>query len=195
MRELTILVDADDTIEYLAEAWIGMLNERYGTNVCVEELTNWEVQKAFPELTKEEVYAPLKDETLWDRVRPREDAVYYLRRLIERGHKVYIVTATNHETYKAKMEKVLLRYFPYIRRTDVIVAYNKKMIRGDVRVDDGVHNLKGCDGLKILMDAPHNRKFDAKAHGINRVSNWRDAYNMILDYALDLEVFGSEEKE
>ena len=59
MRKLTILVDADDTIEYLAEAWIGMLNERHGTNVCVEDLTSWEVQKAFPELTKEEVYAPL----------------------------------------------------------------------------------------------------------------------------------------
>ena len=86
MRELTILVDADDTIEYLAEAWVDMLNERYGTSVCVEDLTSWEVQKAFPELTKEEVYAPLKDETLWDRVRPREDAVYYLQRLIERGH-------------------------------------------------------------------------------------------------------------
>ena len=183
MRGLTILVDADDTIEYLAEAWIAILNERYGRSVCVDDLTSWEIQKAFPGLTKDEVYAPLKDESIWDRVRPREDAVYYLRRLIERGHKVYIVTATNHETYKAKMEKVLLRYFPYIHRTKVIVAYNKKMIQGDVRVDDGVHNLKDCDGLRILMSAPHNRTFDAEAHGIKRVSNWQEIYALILDYS------------
>lgn len=57
--------------------------------------------------------------------------------------------------------------------------------------------------LTILVDADdtieylaeHNRKFDAEAHGINRVSDWRDAYNLILDYALDLDVFGGDGKE
>lgn len=148
MRKLTILVDADDTIEYLAEAWVAVLNERHGTSVCADDLTSWEIQKAFPGLTKDEVYAPLKDESIWDRVRPREDAVYY-----------------------------------YVHRTKVIVAYNKKMIQGDVRVDDGVHNLKECDGLRILMSAPHNRAFDAEAHGIKRVSNWQEIYALILDYS------------
>lgn len=184
MRKLTILVDADDTIEYLAEAWVSVLNERHGTNVDVEDLTEWEVQKAFPKLSKGEVYSPLKDESIWDRVRPREDAVYYLEKLIEEGHKIYIVTATNHETYKAKMEKVILKYYPCIHRTDVIVAYNKKMIKGDVRVDDGPHNLQGCDGLKVLMDAPHNRKFNTETSGIKRVHNWGEAYDLIHDYAI-----------
>lgn len=183
MKKLTILVDADDTIEYLAKAWVDVLNEKHGTSVDVEDLTSWEVQKAFPTLSKEEVYAPLKDESIWDRVRPREDAVFYLKKLIEEGHKVYIVTATNHETYKAKMERVILRYFPYIKRTDVIVAYNKKMIQGDVRVDDGVHNLLDCDGLRILIDAPHNRAFDEEKEGIIRVFDWQNAYKLINNYA------------
>lgn len=183
MKRLTILVDADDTIECLAEAWLSVLNERYGTSVTVDDLTDWHVPKFFPSLTQEEVYAPLREDATWDRVRPRRDAALYLQRLVEDGHAVFIVTATHHDTYKAKMEKVILKYFPYIHRTDVIVAYNKKMVRGDVRVDDGVHNLEGCDGLKILIDASHNRKYDAEANDMYRVRCWDEAYRIINDYA------------
>lgn len=180
---LTILVDADDTIECLADAWISVLNERHGTSVSVEDLTDWHVPTFFPELSKSEVYEPLKEDSIWDRVKPREDAIVYLKRLIDDGHKVYIVTATNHETYKAKMERVILKYFPYIRRTDVIVAYNKKMISGDVRIDDGIHNLEGCDGLKILIDAPHNRNYDAEGNGMFRVNHWQEVYEIVSEYA------------
>lgn len=99
------------------------------------------------------------------------------------GRRVYIVTATHHANFNIKMEQVLLKYFPYIKRTDVIVAYNKSMIRGDVRVDDGVHNLEGCEGLKILIDMPHNRSYDAELNGIHRASHWRDVYELITRYS------------
>lgn len=33
MKKLTILFDADDTVENLSDCWIAMLNERYGTSV------------------------------------------------------------------------------------------------------------------------------------------------------------------
>lgn len=183
MRRLTILVDADDTIECLAEAWLSVLNERHGTSVDVEDLTDWYIPRFFPSLSDEEVYAPLREDATWDRVRPRRDAALYLQKLVDDEHMIYIVTATHHDTYKAKMEKVILRYFPCIHRTDVIVAYDKRMIKGDVRVDDGVHNLEGCDGLKILIDAPHNRKYDAEANGMHRVKCWDEAYRIISEYA------------
>lgn len=32
MKKLTILFDADDTVENLSDCWIAMLNERYGTS-------------------------------------------------------------------------------------------------------------------------------------------------------------------
>ena len=191
MRRLTILVDADDTIECLAEAWLSVLNERYGTSVTVEDLTDWHVPKFFPSLSDEEVYAPLREDATWDRVRPRRDAVLYLQKLVDDGHMLYIVTATHHDTYKVKMEKVILRYFPCIHRTGVIVAYDKRMIRGDVRVDDGVHNLEGCDGLKILIDAPHNRKYDAEANGMHRAVCWDEVYRIISEYAVKEGLDGS----
>jgi 5'(3')-deoxyribonucleotidase len=61
----------------------------------------------------------------------------------------------------------------------VIVTSKKQMIRGDVLIDDGVHNLEGGDYVKILMTAPHNRGSDAEKNGMIRVHNWRQVEEVI----------------
>lgn len=58
MRHLTILVDMDDTIENLAEAWVAYLNARHQTSTNLSDITDWDISKAFPALTKEQVYIP-----------------------------------------------------------------------------------------------------------------------------------------
>lgn len=60
------------------------------------------------------------------------------------------------------MDNVLFRYFPMFTWDDVIITAHKQLINGDVLVDDGVHNLVGGSYEKLLMDAPHNRKFRHK---------------------------------
>ena len=118
MRHLTILVDMDDTIENLAEAWVAYLNARH--------------------------------------------------KLIADGHTVLIVTTSNYQTLAAKMEQVLFHYFPFLTWNDVIITAHKQLIKGDVLVDDGIHNLEGGDYFKILMTAPHNRNYDA-ARGVRLI--------------------------
>ena len=61
MKKLTILVDMDDTIENLSEAWVSYLNSRYGTNVSVSDISSWDISQAFPTLSKTEVYGALKE--------------------------------------------------------------------------------------------------------------------------------------
>lgn len=65
----------------------------------------------------------------------------------------------------------------------MIITANKQMIRGDVLIDDGVHNLEGGSYKKILMTAPHNRNYDAEANGMIRVSNWTEIEKSIFDLA------------
>ena len=48
MKKLTILFDADDTVENLSDCWIAMLNERYGTSVTPEDVHGWDISLAFP---------------------------------------------------------------------------------------------------------------------------------------------------
>lgn len=104
MKHLTILVDMDDTIESLASAWVDYLNARHGTTTKLTDITGWDISKAFPTLTNEQVYAPLFEDDFWDCVKPIDGASETLQKLIADGHKVLIVTTSNYHTLASKKE-------------------------------------------------------------------------------------------
>ena len=78
MNKLTVLVDMDNTLENLCETWVEYLNERHGTNVHIDDVKEWDMTKAFPTLSKTELFAPLYEEELWKRVKPLPDSVEYV---------------------------------------------------------------------------------------------------------------------
>ena len=178
-KSLTILVDMDDTIEHLLEAWLLWLNTIHNRAVAPSDIHSWDMTLAYPGLTEEQVYMPLTQDEFWDFVMPFSDAPTVLKRLSAAGHRIYIVTSSDYRTLPAKMEKVLFRYFPFIPWNHVIVCSNKQMIRGDILIDDAPHNLDGGEYMKILMDAPHNRAYDAAGHGMIRVKDWRSIETLI----------------
>lgn len=176
---MTILIDIDDTISNLCESWCEWLNSMYGTNVRAEDITEWDISSFFPSLTKEEVFEPLHTDSFWETVKPKEDAVTYVKKLFYEGYDVYFCTSTDYRNVRIKYETIVARYFPYINWKKVIVAYDKQMIKADFLVDDGVHNLIGGDYTKILMTAPHNRSYDTRSEGMFRADNWEEVYNII----------------
>lgn len=171
---MTILVDMDDTIEQLLHAWVRAVNEKYQQSACYEDIISWDVSAAFPELTWEQVYGVTFEPGFWKTVDPIPGAAEVLQRLMRDGHDVYIVTATPYQSVQEKMDDLLFRYFPFLSWDQVIITRNKQLIRGDVLIDDGVHNLEGGNYVKILMTAPHNRDYDAEANGMIRVRNWEE---------------------
>lgn len=181
---MTILIDADGVLEDLTQKWVVFLNEKYGTSVRYEDLTAWDMTQNFPMLTKEQIYGTELDEALYERLEPYEDAAEYVKRLMDAGHTVYIVTATPYQVIKVKTEKVILKYFPFLSWKNVILTADKTMINADVLIDDGVHNLLGGTYRKILMDAPYNKNFPAEENGMIRVHNWREIYEVISDPAM-----------
>ena len=183
MKKLTILVDMDDTIENLCETWAAFLNETHGTTVRTEDILDWDMTKAFPTIERSQVYDPLFNEEMWKRVTPLPGAVEYLKRLIDDGHKVVIVTASHQNTVAMKLNNVLFKYFSYLTTKDVIVTSQKQMVCGDVMIDDAPHNLKGGSYYGILVTAPHNRACDATANGFVRADTWKEIYNIVCNYA------------
>lgn len=178
---MIILVDMDDTIENLTETWINYANKRFGTAVNAADITTWDPSEAFPSVSHEEMYALLLEDELYETVEPFEGAAYYLQKLISDGHEVFIVTNSPYQVMKAKMEQVLFRHFPFIDWKHVIITGSKPLIKGDVLIDDGVHNLLGGDYAKLLFTAPHNRSFDAEGNGMVRVNCWEEAYNAVSE--------------
>lgn len=190
MKKLTILVDMDDTIENLCEVWIGYLNEQYGTNVQLDDIKEWDMTKAFPTIKPQMIYEPLCDEKLWKRVLPLPGAVETIRRIMEEGHKVVIVTAAHQDTVNMKLNNVLFNYFPYLSMNDVIITSQKQLIYGDLLIDDAPHNLEGGHYIKLLFDAPHNRSYSEAANDMTRVHNWDDIYKIVSKISRQIDEEG-----
>ncbi len=57
--DITILIDIDDTLIELLPAWCKWLNNLYSLNVKPGEVTDWNIAKFFPTLTKEQIFEPL----------------------------------------------------------------------------------------------------------------------------------------
>lgn len=179
---MRILVDMDDTIEQLLVAWVNVANARFGTNVTCEDVTDWDVSRAFPGVSHDEIYGIISEDDFWKNVEPVPGAAEALKRFIDRGHEVYVVTVTPHEQVKSKMENVLFKYFPFIDWSHVIITSKKQLLKADILIDDGFHNLVGGDYYKILVDAPYNRDFDERSEGMVRVFNWEEIEKAVYDY-------------
>ena len=177
--EMTILVDMDDTIEQLLKAWINWINGKYGRSATLDDITDWNVQQPYPGLTRKQVYGVTYEPGFWKTVEPMPGAAEGLKHLIDAGHEVFIVTATPYEHMREKMTEVLFKYFPFLTWDQVIITSRKQMIRGDVLIDDGIHNLEGGNYTKIMFTAPHNRNYDAEANGMIRVRTWDEVVRII----------------
>ena len=112
---MVILVDMDDVLEQLVEAIVKYNNTHYGTNVRAYDVVEWNLANAFPTLTRELVYSPEYDEDFWATVEPMPGAEKVLRRLLDEGHEVYVVTASTYETLRQKMDVLLLQNFLSIK--------------------------------------------------------------------------------
>jgi len=169
----------DDTIENCTEAWVHYVNRRFGTSVDPDTLRDWDVSKAFPTLTREQVYGVTFEDDFWRTIKPIDGAAEYMKKLIDDGNKIYIVSCAAYETLRVKTEEVLFKYFPFIKWEDVIIASKKQMIKADYLVDDGVHNHIDGEYTRLLFTAPHNCEYDAGANGMIRVNSWKDVYDII----------------
>ena len=182
---MTILVDMDDTIEYLIKAWVRGLNAEYGYDVAYDDVREWDISAAFPGLTRAEAYRIPMRPGFWKNVEPIPGAAEVLQRLTEAGHEVLIVTATPFDSVPEKIGGYLFEHFPFLTPDQVIITGRKQLIRGDVLIDDGVHNLEGGDYAKILMTAPHNADYDAEAHGMIRAENWAQIEEILRGMAAE----------
>ena len=105
-----------------------------------------------------------------------------IQTLLTQGHEIYIVTSAHPDMIKWKAEW-LQRELPEIPWSHVIVANNKSLIKGDILVDDGLHNLYEGSYIKVLFDKPWNRNVNKNklTDIIHRVHNWKELIDLIRD--------------
>ncbi len=177
---MKILLDFDEVINTMTYRWVYTLNCVYGTSVNFEDVNEWDMCKAFPTLSEDEVYNPLHLQAFWNGVEVMPGAKEGIQKLLSEGHEIYIVGSAHPDTIKWKAEW-LQRELPEIPWSHVVIANNKSLVKGDVLIDDGLHNLYNGSYKKVLFDKPWNRKVDDSklTDIIHRVYNWDEIIQLI----------------
>lgn len=187
---MKILIDIDDTISNFGEVLLKWLNLENETNYKKEDIDNWEwFRQKFNDPWK-----PTEYKRFWQEVKIDKDAIKCIENLVIEGHEIYLVTASfPSDTLGYKIRKTLSNFNEnLINKNNVIVCYNKGMIQGDVRIDDGFHNLYN-NSLNILYTQPWNEnhtndiEFIRRNNFFIRKNNWNDIYNLIEIYNIVLK--------
>ncbi|MBR1531299.1 MAG: hypothetical protein IJ643_04475, partial [Eubacterium sp.] len=101
-RKLKILVDCDNVLEDLLIPWVAALNEKYDRKIRVEDIKQWDLCNCYPGLSRTQVFSPLHTPELWASLEPLPSSQFYLKKLIEDGHRVVIVTSAHPDTIPYK---------------------------------------------------------------------------------------------
>lgn len=183
----TMLCDVDGVILDLLTPWVDIVNKRYGTNVCVDDIVDYNLAKAFPMLEPHCIYDVLQEEELWLKAQPKPQVSLFLNELMCLGVDVRIVTATHWKNAAYKFEW-FQRYLPFISWDQFIISNDKSIINGDLLIDDNPqHILKTSCSKKLLFDAPYNRVLSGVPGGYIRVDDWSQVFSQVC-YLLNLEI-------
>lgn len=176
---MKILIDLDDTVWDLHTPWIEWLNHRHGQNVSVDDIVDWDLKLLYPTLSDEQLYEPLLIKQFWkNRVKVFPEAVHVIYDLYKEHNDIYFITATHYANVEVKAQMVKY-YFPFIPIENLIICYDKNMIKGDIIIDDNFDNIKDRN-LAILYTSYHNRFIDtSNLSNVFRMDDWYNIYNFI----------------
>ena len=165
LQKLTVAIDVDEVCAQLYDEWLRRYNRDYEDNLRFEDITSWEISSFVKPKAKKAVFDYLREPDLYKKVQPypgAKKAVEFLRFF---GHRVLFVTSCVRGGFDSKAEWLVEQGFlPDDQRSlkDFVPCSDKSLIRADVLVDDGVHNLETFPKWKVLVSRPHNLKADPK---------------------------------
>ena len=179
----TILVDVDGVVGDTHVSWLHMYNQDYHDNLTVEQITRWELHEFVVNRCGKKIYDYLDREDFYDNCPMVENALLGVKTLRAQGHRVIFVSAGFHESKIRGLAKWgFLAEFLYkddhrpSTATDVVLANDKSLIRGDFMIDDRIENLLYIPypTARLLFTQPWNTDFEMKYYGrgMRRVTGW-----------------------
>lgn len=172
MRKV-IAIDQDQVLANLFTPWVDAINKHENENVPYEAVKSWDICSYFE--CGKRVYDYL-DYNMFRNLPVIEGSQRVVSKLMDIYDVFVVTTATSHpQSLLAKMEW-LKEHFEFISPSNIVLCGSKSIIKADVMIDDGVHNLEVFDGIKLLFDACHNKDCDK----FYRVNNWNDVEKILL---------------
>ena len=171
---MVLCVDVDNVICNLQEVIVNTFNKRYGSNYTLNDFTEYDIMNVLPTqdgIVMRDMYG---ETGLYDKVKPLPGAQEALKKLMNSGHQIYLVTDAVPKTYGEKVA-FIKRFFPFIDDAHIVCMRHKWMFKCDVMIEDNLSNLIAKPYYhRILINWPWNQSNKDYVYDINRCYNWDD---------------------
>lgn len=178
---IRIAIDFDSTLFPTLEKVIEIFNSRCNTNLDVAQITTYNLHECMESHVADALLDLFCDKEVYDNLQPYKGSVKAIKTLIERGHEVYIATATSVKNLEWK-EQLLQQYFPFIPKNNLIRIHDKYLLNVDVLIEDNMDNLIHIFADRVCFDQPWNQNKEKDfAYSIIRIHHWGEIINVISD--------------
>jgi len=154
---LIIACDVDGVVADLMPVWLVKYSVDYGHTLTPDDIVEWDISQFVKPECGLSIYDYLQDPQLYDDVLPIKGAYEGVEALRKAGHRVVFVTST-HPDFSGRKFRWLVQH-GFLTAGEVcnyVECTDKSLIRADVMIDDGEHNIAGFQGDTVLYTAPHN---------------------------------------
>lgn len=184
---MIIMCDIDGVLNNLVEQTLTIYNSRNGKNIQLSNITSYNFYDCLPREDAEGIMSLFKEKSLWDSLKPLQNSQESLKKLIKRGHQIYLATATDSINFEWKI-KWLKQYFPFISSDNVIRIMDKSLLKCDVLIDDCLDNLISNFTERVCFNQPWNQsKSKDYAYSIRRAYSWNDVVNIIKNIEREMK--------
>ena len=105
-------------------------------------------------------------------IRPIPGSIEGLQYMNKQFDIFVISSATEFPQSLQEKHEWLQEFYPFISWRQIIFCGDKKVIKGDVMIDDHPKNLNYFEGERIIFTQPHNMLISD--HTYKRVDNWNE---------------------
>ena len=146
-----IFLDIDGVIFHSCQAMIDILNERYGGNFDGSDVTSWNFQCCYPNMTSEEIEDTFNDPKFFDIVKPIDGALEFMDRYRD---KIILVTKASVENYALKR-----KWFDDRGFNMPIIALPLNVSKGFI----DMQNITGLYNYSVFIDDSTNNLQETNA--------------------------------
>ncbi len=185
---MKIGVDLDDTLGHFVPAFIEFHNEKYGTNLKLEDFKSFDLQAILGTTESEEQKRvhEFHESPYNENMKPLEGSLEILEKL-KKENELFIITA-RQDMIKKETEKWVGENFPNIFSKIYFTNHGKTTKRKicddfdmDIFIEDNLKYAFECSepNRKIyLIDSPWNQT-DKLPEGVTRVHSWKEIGELI----------------
>lgn len=172
---MRVLLDLDGVVADIWEPWFSRYNAKTGDDLTVEKTLAWDVPAA---KDHKALFAVLSEPGFYRDLQPFPGAVEAVRGLVDAGDEVYVLSAAPSVSSWSEKAWWCERYLPFIPQKHIILTHAKALVKGDVLLDDGPHNLAAYraawpQALLATVFYPYN-EVEALRHANAVVGTWKD---------------------